>query len=130
IPFGTIAKLDVDIYDGDSLQMKAYEGIYLLKINSINDKLQNGTVLLSFKDETGELANDSFGLYKLIYGKSANSISRKQIDENKKKYVGKKLTLMAYETGHFTGIPKDYFKYQPIRTDRNFHFEDYLIIVS
>ena len=53
-----------------------------------------------------------------------------QIDTIKKKYAGQKLTLMAYETGHFTGIPASYFNYQPIRQDNGFHFRQYLIVVS
>ena len=130
IPFGTIAKLDVEIYDGDSLQMKAYEGTYLLKINSVNGKQQIDTLLMTFEDETGGLVNDNFELFKLIYGKKTNSISDKQIDKMKKTYVGKKLTLMAYESGQFTGMPKDYFKYRPVQADRVFHFENYLVIVS
>ena len=130
IPFGTIAKLEVIIYDGDSLQIKEYEGTYLLKLNAINDKQQNDTLLIKFVDETGEIANDNFELYKLIYKKTTNTISDKQVDKMKKKYVGRKLTLYAYETGQFIGIPKDYFKYRPIKADRNFHFENYLVIVS
>jgi hypothetical protein len=130
IPFGTIAKLDVEIYDGDSLQRKEYQGTYLMKINSINGEQQIDTLLMTFEDETGELASGDFELYKIIHGKEARSLSAQQIDKMKKTYVGKKLTLMAYETGRFTGIPKDYFKYRPVRADRNFHFMNYLIIVS
>lgn len=130
IPFGTIAKLEVEVYDGDSLQMKAYQGTYLLKINSINDRKIEDTLLLTFIDETEELANDNFELYNLTYGKTARSITGKQIDKMKEKYIDKKLTIMAYETGHFTGMPEDYFKYRPIRADRSFHFENYLVVVS
>jgi hypothetical protein len=130
VPFGTIVKLEVEIYDGDSLQMKEYQEAYLLKINSVNDKQQIDTLLMTFEDETEELANDNFQLYKLIYGKAAKSLSSKQIDKMKKNYVGKKLTLMAYETGHFTGMPKDYFKYRPISAGRSFYFQNYLVIVS
>lgn len=130
IPFGTIAKLDVEIYDGDSLLRKGYGGIYLMKINSVNDKQLIDTLLMAFEDETEELANDNFELYKLIYGKKANSISNIQIDKMKKTYVGKKLTLMAYETGRFAGMPDNYFEYRPLRAGSGFHFENYLIIVS
>jgi len=130
IPFGTIAKLDVEIYDGDSLHRKGDEGTYLLKINSINGKQQIDTLLMIFEDETEQLANEDFALYKLIYGKKANSLTGIRIDKMKKNYVGKKLTLMAYETGRFTGIPKDYFKYRPEIADKDFHFENYLVIVS
>jgi hypothetical protein len=130
IPFGTIARLEVEVYDGDSLQMKECEGDYLLKVNSVNGKPVNDTLLLPFIDETEHLANDDFSLYKLTYGKTAKSLTGTQIDKMKKKYIGRRLILMAYETGHFTGMPDNYFKYQPIRADMNFHFEHYLIVVS
>ena len=130
IPFGTIAKLEVEVYDGDSLQMKSYQGTYLLKINSVNGRKISETLLLTFIDETEELAKDNFELYKLTYGKTTKSIADKQVDKMKKKYVGGKLTIMAYETGRFTGIPTDYFKYRPVRADRSFHFENYLVVVS
>ena len=130
IPFGTIVKLEVETYDGDRLQMKEYQQAYLLKINFVNDRRQIDTLLMTFEDETEEFPNDNIKLYKLIYGKITNSISAKQIDKMKKNYVGKKFTLMAYETGHFTGIPKDYFKYRPITAGKSFYFQNYLVIVS
>ena len=130
VPFGTIVKLEVEIYDGDSLQMKEYQETYLLKINSVNGRQQIDTLLLPFEDETEQLANDNFKLHKLVYDRMPPSISRKQIDRMKKNYVGKKFTLMAYETGHFVGIPKDYSKYRPIRADRTFEFQNYLKVIS
>lgn len=130
IPFGTICKLEAEMYDGDSLHRKAYEGIYLLKINAVNDKIIKGLVILTFTDETGTLANDNFSLYKLIYKKTATSLTDIQINKMKENYIGKKLTIMAYETGHFTGIPNDYFKYRPVSAGTGFHFEHYLVVVS
>ena len=130
IPFGTIVKLEAEIYDGDKLHMKVYEGEYLLKINHVNGKMMKAPIILTFTDETGTLADHDFGLYKLIYKKNANSLSDVQISKMKKKYVGKRLTLMAYETGHFIGIPTGYFNYRPIRADVGFHFEHYLVVVS
>jgi len=130
IPFGTIAKLDAEIYDGDRLQMKVYEDVYLLKINSVNGKRIQGKVLLTFTDETGTLANDVFGLYKRIHKKEADSLETLQVNKMKQKYVGKKLTIMAYEIGHFRGIPKNYFNYRPIKSDVFFCFENYLVVVA
>ncbi len=130
IPFGTIATLQVEVYDGDSLQMKGYEGTYLFKVNSVNGKAINDSLLLTFTDETDELPNDDFSLYKLTYGNTEKSLTSTQVDKMKKKYVGKMFTLMAYETGHFTGMPNDYFNYRLIRADRSFHFEHYLVVVS
>ena len=48
VPFGTIVKLEVEIYDGDSLKMKEYQETYLLKINSVNDKQQIDTFNYDF----------------------------------------------------------------------------------
>jgi len=110
--------------------MKVYQGLFLFKVNAIDDKPQNDTLLIPFIDETGQFANNIFELYKLTYRKSKTSISAQQIDRIKKTYVGKKFTLMAYETGKFTGLPQDYLKYRPTRTDTNFHFQNYLVVIS
>ena len=55
----------------------------------------------------------------------------------KKKYVGKKFKVMAYEIGQFTGVPDKYFDYKPIVpgiphifANRGFFFEHSLVIVS
>ena len=137
IPFGTMSKLEVEVYDGDNLHWKAYEGIYLLKINSIDGKKINDTLILRFTDETETLANECFSLYKLIYKKSVSQISGKQLDKMEKKYVGKKFTVMAYETGQFRGSPDKYFDYKPIVpgiphffATLPFHFQHSLVIVS
>jgi hypothetical protein len=130
VPFGTIVKLEIEIYDGDSLQMKAYEGTYLFKINAVNGVLQRETLIMSFQDETEELAIDNFQLYKLTSGKTANSVSSQQSAKMKKNYVGKKFTLMAYETGQFAGIPNDYFKYRPVTAGKSFYFQNYLVVVA
>jgi hypothetical protein len=103
IPFGTIAKLEVQFFSGDDLHMKYYTGMTLLKINTVNGKVLKDTVILDYTDETKSL---------------------------KKADAGEKLTLMAYETGNFTGIPDNYFKYQPVRQDVGFGFRHYLIVVS
>lgn len=130
IPFGTIAKLEAEIYDGDNLPRKGYEGSYLLKVIAVNGKIIKGTILLGFIDETKTLANEDSSLYRLIYKKEPPELSEAQVNKMKKMYVGKKLTLMAYETGHFTGIPKGPSKYIPIRQDVFFCFQHYLMVVA
>ena len=137
IPFGTISKLEVEVYDGENLHMKAYEGTYLLKINSIDNKKINDTLLLRLTDETETFASDDFSLYQLIYKKKVGSLSSMQIDKMKKKYVGKKFTVIAYETGEFKGTPDKYFDYKPIKpgiphffATHRFLFEHSLVIVS
>lgn len=137
IPFGTIAKLEVEIYDGDSLNMKAYQSCYLLKVNSVNSKVVRDTLLLKFIDENETFANDDNELSALTYGKTIDSLTDKQFYEMKKKYVRKKFKVMAYEIGQFTGVPDKYFDYKPvvpgiphIFANRGFFFEHSLVIVS
>jgi UDP-glucose 6-dehydrogenase len=130
IPFGTIAKLEAEIYDGYNFHDKGHEDMYLLKINSINGKIIKGILILPFDDETKTLANDVFSLYELIYKKKADEISEAQLAKMKKQYVGKKVTIMAYETGDFIGMPQNYQKYRLIRQDRGFIFMHNLIVVA
>jgi hypothetical protein len=137
IPFGTIAKLEVEIFDGDSLIRKGYMRCYMLKVNSVNGKVIRDTLLLKFFDESETIANDDKTLSTLTYGKQIDSISEKQINEMKKKYVGKKFKVMAYEIGQFEGVPDKYFDYKPIIpgvpqffANRGFLFVHSLVIVS
>jgi len=130
IPFGTVAKIEAEIFYGETLRRMAYQDIYLLKIKSVNGKMLNKTLLLRFEDETKSLANDEFALYELLYKKKPASLERKQINKMNEKYVGKKLTLMAYETGYFRGIPHNYPKDGRPMQDFGFCFEHYLEIIS
>ena len=137
IPFGTMSRLEVEVYDGDNLHWKEYVGTYLLKINSLNDKKINDTLLLRFTDETETFASDDFSLYQLIYKKKVGSLSSGQLKKMKKRYVGKKFTVMAYETGQFKGTPDKYFDYTPyipgiphFFATLPFHFQHSLVIVS
>jgi hypothetical protein len=137
IPFGTIAKLEVEIFDGDSLVRMGYMGCYLLKVNSVNGKVIKDSLLLKFIDESETLANDDNILSALTYSKALDSISEKQFYEMKKKHVGKKFKVMAYEIGQFEGVPDKYFDYKPIISgiphifsNRGFLFVHSLVIVS
>jgi len=137
IPFGTISKLEVEVFDGENLHRKAYVGTYVLKINSINNKLVSDTLLLRFTDETETLASDDFALYQLVYKKKGSFVSSEQQEKAKKRYVGKKFLVTAYETGQFTGTPDKYFDYKPFKpgiphffATHRFLFEHSLVIVS
>lgn len=103
IPFGTIAKLEAQFFSGNDLHLFAYTGKVLLRINSVNGKAVKDTVILDFTDETKSL-----------------------IDAD----ATEKLTIMAYESGSFIGIPENYFDYQPVRQDVGFGFRHYLIVVA
>jgi hypothetical protein len=129
-PFGTLLKMKVEIVDGDILNKKYYQGSFLFKIKSIDSTGLPEAIMMEFKDETGKFPNGVFQLYKYVKGKEAGVISSEETTQLKKGYVGKQFMIVAYETGEFTGIPKEYFKYQPVRQDLSFHFKNYLIVVA
>ena len=130
LPFGKIAKMNIEIIDGDKLDDKGYEGAYLFKIKTVDSLKLAKPVIIEFKDETGKFPADEFQLYKYLYGHETGSLSSDTIKLMEKEYVGKNFTIVAYETGGFSGVPDNYFNYQPIRQDHGFYFCHYLIVVA
>lgn len=130
VPFGTISKMNIEIVDGDELHDKYHQGSFLIKIKSVDSLPLSVPVIIEFKDETGNFPGDGFELYKKLYGKKTGTISSGISTKMKKKYVGRGFNIAAYETGEFTGIPNEYYKYQPERQDYGFHFRNYIIIVG
>jgi hypothetical protein len=130
VPFGTIRKMTIVIVDGDQLHDKGHQGSFLFRVKSVDSTTFLNPVTIEFKDETGKFPRDEFELYKYLYGKNAKTLSAKQSEGMKKKYVGKEFTVAAYETGEFTGLPENYFKYQPVRPGYGFHFRHYIIVVA
>ena len=129
-PFGTLLKLSVEIIDGDSLERKGLASSFVFRVKSIDGIASSDTVLMEFKDETDKFPNDVVELSKYLYGDDRGRSSFDADIEMKKKYVGKQFDIVAYETGEFTGVPDEYFKYRPVRQDVGFGFKNYLIIVA
>lgn len=130
VPFGTIVKMKVEIVDGDELRMKGYTGLFLFRVLSVSDKKLTKAAIIEFTDETGKFPNEMFGLYKYLYGKATGSLSSKEEEIMKKKYVGKVFEIIGYETGGFIGEPVDYYKYQETKQNWSFHFRNYLIVIG
>jgi hypothetical protein len=130
VPFGTLVKMTVEIVDGEELNDKYHESSFLFRIKSVDSTSLPKAIVIDFKDETGRFPTGEFELYKYLYGKETGEISSSESKKMKKQYVGHEFTVMAYETGEFTGTPDGYFKYQPVRQDYGFRFRHYLIIVA
>jgi hypothetical protein len=130
IPFGTLAKMEVEVVDGDALQKKALQGIFLFKVKTVDSVRLTEPVIIAFKDETGDFPGDLFALHKYLYHKKAGTIAAKQQEKLKKEYVGKTFTIVAYETGGFVGLPDGYFEYQPVKQDYSFHFRQHVVVVA
>ncbi len=129
-PFGTILKMDVEIFDGDKLELKGNEGIYLLRIIRIEDSVLNDQLLLPFEDETDSFPKNDFELYEQLNGKTTGSLSSEEITKMEQTYVGKRFRIAAYESGKFTGLPDGYNKYLDERSDKGFYFKNYLIVIG
>lgn len=129
-PLGTLLKMEVEVFDGDLTKLREYQGAYLFKIKTVDNKQTADTLLMTFRDETRKFPTNNFELYKYLYDKDTGSISSNQVNKMKKEYVGKIFNIVAYETGEFTGIPKGYFEYQEVKADKEFHFQNYLVVVA
>lgn len=138
VPFGTLTTLTVKIVNGNDSQQKQYAGRYLLAVLAIDTiRLEKG-ILIPFEDKTGVFPTTDFELYNMLYGKETESLSSDKIAKMNKAYVGKEFTIIAYETGTFTGKPKmsaAIEKKLPLvnrleSTSLSFHFKNYLIIVA
>ncbi|QNA46432.1 hypothetical protein [Lacibacter sediminis] len=129
-PFGTILKMDVEIFDGDSTYEKGNSGNYFMKILRIEDSIITDTIILPFKDETGSFPADDFSLYKKLYHKETGTLTSIEINKMKLQYVEKRFRIAAYESGEFTGLPNGYNNYQEERADKSFHFKNYLVVIG
>lgn len=146
VPLGKVVEIEAIVVSGDSLKMKGYAGAYLLKVISVKtDTLMGkpwnkGTITLEkmplyefsmhpFADGNVKLASDSFALYKIKKGKDTGTLTSDEVRELEKDYVGRKFTLLAYETGAFGGIPKempeDFLSWQ----DTGFGFRSHLLVM-
>jgi len=129
-PFGTLLTLTVQVVDGDSLDSKGLTGSFAFLVRNINNKSVTDSIILKFKDETGKFPNDIIGLSTLIYGDNSGYSSAAADSTMKQQYAGKSFTVVAYESGEFTGIPDGYFDYQEVRQDVGFGFSHYLVVIA
>ncbi len=133
VPLGTVTEIKAQIVAGDELRMKAYQGIYLLKVTHVAGVKLNKPPLLRFSVSPFvdvSVASDHFDLYEMKNGKKAGSLESEQIKELEKGYVGKTVRLVVCEYGSFHGqpdkLPKDY----PTLPDVGFHFSTSLDVVG
>lgn len=134
VPLGTFVQIKAEIIDGDSFGTKGYSGEFLLKILSVNDKAMSRQLMMSFYPSVSAhklpVANDHFSLYKLKYGKEASQLTRSQIEELKKDYVGKEFEFLAYETGRFSGTPNGLTDLSLLWQDTSFRFHSYISVLK
>ena len=107
-PFGTIVNIEATLIDGFDVPLKAANGVYLLKVSSVNKTKFPTPIIMFFEDRSGKLSTDSL---------------RPKLNE--------KISLIGYETGTFRGNPNGYENYDIIRNSSLVYgFHNYLIILS
>jgi len=132
IPLGTPANIRAIIIDGDSMKDKIRSSSYLLQVTEVNGVKLSVMPIMEFSldhaQDTG-LAADNFQLYYIRNKKEADGLTSDQIAELKIGYVGKSVSLVVYETGKFSGVPRnlpdDAFLWQ----DEGFCFEPNLEVL-
>ncbi len=129
-PFGTLQEMEVEVFDGDSLKIKGYTGVYLFKIKAVGNKLMGDTIIMEFQDDTGNFPNGELAFRKQLNAANTDSVLIDNIEEMKQEYVGRVFKVIAYETGEFTGTPEEYFDYQEEFATQGFHFKNYLVVVA
>lgn len=131
-PYGTMVELKVQIIDGEGLQIHKYQGKYLLKLLEVNNKKVQKNLIFEFENKAldFDLPRNNFELYEFLFGEETGRISHDQILEMKKKYVGKIYKIAAFESAKSFGKPYDSYKYSLFPTQYNFHFINYLVVIS
>ena len=133
VPLGQVAQITAVIVDGDTFKTKGDSGRFLLKITQVNSKPLGKPVVMNFGSmpfHDVNLANNDFKLYELKHGQKPKSLDTEQVTELKKGYVGRIVKLMVYETGEFTGIPKNLPEDVLIWQDTSFGFSSYLYVIK
>ncbi len=83
LPLGKVTQVMATMISGDSTRSKARAGLYLLQVHAVAGMVLPSKPLLEFEVDPG--------------------VKVKELEKN---YVGKKVKLVVYETGHYTRIPE------------------------
>ncbi len=133
IPLGTVAEIHASMVSGSETRMKANEGSYLLRVMKVNGRPLTPPPLMRFHVPgfiAVKLAKDDSELYELKYGAKTGSLSSAKIEELQKDYVGKQVRLAVYETGGYSGIPKNLPDDVPAWQDSSFGFSTWIVVVA
>jgi hypothetical protein len=110
LPLGTVTEIECSVFNGQETRMKEFSSSYLLRVKTVNGHPLAQPVEIPFVVGPGasaDLAEDPFSLYKRKTGRDPAQLSSNDIAELEKDYVGKPRRLIVYETGGFSGVPRD-----------------------
>lgn len=100
LPICHLADVHAVVIDGDRSE-------YALNITSINGRLLSTPIRMRFEDRTYKVPVDSRGRYYQIHGNETGKLSKAELIELRKGYVGQEYDLLVYETGLFGSPPPE-----------------------
>ena len=143
VHLGKAVVIDVVVAADDQSGSKAAEGHYFLKVKTVDGVPLKSDIYMRFEVRGSKLNNeDPFGgesfsiptnpfeLYRLKYGREAKELSSKDISDLEKGFIGRHYKLLAYETGGYSGIPKDLPPHYPVWQDHGFAFSSHLMVLG
>ncbi|MFO1044723.1 MAG: hypothetical protein U0941_23365 [Planctomycetaceae bacterium] len=124
MPLGKCVTIRASIVKGVA---KGSSGSYLLNVTQVDERVLPSLVecefhIHQFATKDVAIAKDSFGLHKLLTGKDTGKLMGDEIASLEKGYIGKEVTLVAYETGRFLGTPSGYPRIIPLWQEPRFQF--------
>jgi hypothetical protein len=131
LPLGTPTEIEATIIAGRDLRMKEYENRYLLRITTVAGRTLPEPQVMDFSVRgSAHLAADASALHELKTGQESRAIDSDQIPKLEQDYVGKRVRLLAYETGRYSGIPRNLPKDFPVWQDHSFAFTTSLVVLE
>jgi hypothetical protein len=107
IPLGEVAAIRATVVDGNSTQMKEHQGEFLLRITSVNGTDLKTEPLMAFSSAIGT-----------------------EVEGIDSIWVGKSISLEAYEAGEFSGVPENLPDHWPIWAAGSYALRTHLNILS
>lgn len=132
LPLGTVTNVHATIIAGSELRLKAYDGLYLLRVTAVDGHRLGKAATLEFTVPSFanvRLARDPLALYELKTGNKKDQLRAGEIAELERGYVGSERSLMVYETGGYSGIPNNLPRDIPSWQDHSFSFTTSLVVL-
>lgn len=102
-PLGSVVTIEGIVVDDYYRKMKSDEGETLLKVQKVDGKALSGEIIIPLRQEPSESV--------------------------KKPLPGYHFRFLGYETGSFTGMPEEVFRYIPQAATEGFQFRTYFLVV-
>jgi hypothetical protein len=128
-----VARIRAVVVSGRELGDKGHSGQFLLRVTHVDGRELADKPLCEFGVPAylrKNLARTHFELYEMKYGRRARELTDGQEDALERGYVGKEFILDVYETGSFSGIPRNMPDDVPLWQDRGFGFRTSLVVLA